>query len=188
FALVFGVVIFSGLYYRGILTFLPDLLGGTRALSGFSFSGLELEPSRYVYSGLLMVGIAGQYVGGRLTEMVEVEKGVAVGYGTLGVVALAFIPALEASVGVLLLVSAVLGFFLFVVQPLYQATIAEYTPPDSRGVSYGYTYLGVFGIGALGAAVTGYVLTYYDSTTLFVVLALFGGAASLPGVYLSVTE
>jgi MFS family permease len=76
---------------------------------------------------------------------------------------------------------ALVGFFLFVVQPFYQATVAEYTPAGTRGLSYGYTYLGVFGVGALGGAVAGGVLTYANDTALFAVLAAFGAAASLCG-------
>lgn len=186
FALVFAVVLFSGLYYRGILTFLPDLLGGLPSFSSFDFAALDLEPARYLYSALLMVGVLGQYVGGRLVEVMEVERGIAAGYGVLAVVALAFVPAMAAGGIAVVVVSVLLGFFLFVVQPLYQATVAEHTPPDARGLSYGYTYLGVFGVGALGASVAGFVLTYSSATALFVVLAGFGAVASLLSVPLVV--
>ena len=167
FAFVFVVVISSGLYYRGILTFLPDILGDV--ISFDPGLGLDFEASRYVYSALLAVGVAGQYLGGRLADG-RTERWMALGYGTLGVVALMFIPALSSSAG-LVAVSLVLGFFLFVVQPLYQNTIARHTPEEARGVSYGYTYLGVFGVGALGAAVAGAILTYSTTTVMFAVLA-----------------
>nr|WP_254662797.1 MFS transporter [Haladaptatus sp. W1] len=103
----------------------------------------------------------------------------------MALIALVFVPAADAGLVPLLVVSFALGFWLFAVQPLYQATVAEFTPPDARGLSYGYTYLGVFGIGALGAAVAGYVLQYYSPTVLFLVLAGFATVASLLGVLLS---
>ena len=86
--------------------------------------------------------------------------------------------------GALLAVSAVLGFFLFLVQPLYQATVAEYTPPDTRGLSYGYTYLAIFGIGALGAAMAGALLQFAGPSLLFGVLAgiALGGAGLSAGL------
>ena len=184
FAVAFVVAMASGLYYRGILTFLPEILGDTIAFDpGFGF---DFEASRYVYSGLLALGIAGQYTGGRLAEN-NTERRMALGYGTLAVVALAFVPVLDASVA-LVAVSLVLGFFLFVVQPLYQNTIARHTPKNARGVSYGYTYLGVFGIGALGATIAGTVLTYFDETVLFVVLALIAAVGSGAATYLVVTD
>jgi MFS family permease len=65
----------------------------------------------------------------------------------------------------------VLGFSLFVIQPLYQASVAEYSPPEARGLSYGYTYLAVFGVGALGASLAGGLLQYAGPSLLFGVLA-----------------
>jgi MFS family permease len=186
FALAFGVAMFSGLYYRGILTFLPDLLSGFPSLGPVEIAGYPrpLQPDQYFYSGLLMVGVLGQYVGGKATDRVPVSLGLVVGYGILAVLALAFLPVASLGLGPLLVIGSLLGFFLFLVQPFYQATIAESTPPEARGLSYGYTYLGVFGIGALGGAIAGGVLTYLSETALFVVLAGFGAAASLLGLAL----
>jgi MFS family permease len=181
FLLVFGAVMLSGLYYRGLLTFLPEILGGFPSLAPVEFAGRELAPQRYFYVGLLMVGIAGQYVGGRLTDRLPVEMGLLGGYGALAVLAVLFLPVATMGLGPLVVVAALVGFFLFVVQPFYQATVAEYTPAGARGLSYGYTYLGVFGVGALGGAVAGGVLTYANETALFVVLAGFAGVAALLG-------
>lgn len=167
FALVFGVVMLSGLYYRGVLTFLPDLLTPLVTLD----VPLDLDAGRYVYAGLLMVGIGGQYVGGLLTDRMNVEGALVRAFGLLAVVAVVFLPLARLGTAGLLAASAVLGFLLFLVQPLYQATVAEYTPPEARGLSYGFTYLGVFGIGALGAALAGAMLEYASDDVLFYVLS-----------------
>jgi predicted MFS family arabinose efflux permease len=66
-----------------------------------------------------------------------------------------------------------LGFVLFVIQPLYQATIAEYSPPDDRGLSYGFTYLANFGVGAGGAALAGLLLSAVGTDGTFLALAAF---------------
>ncbi|WP_348613657.1 MFS transporter [Halobaculum rarum] len=200
FALVFLVVMMSGLYYRGVLTFMPELLDG---LPGFEpvvvrsllpggivdpLGGLaarEVSPANYVYSGLLMIGVVGQYVGGKLTDRIPVERGIALSFGLLGVLALLFLPVANLGFAPFLVFGAVLGAALFVVQPFYQATVAEYTPAGTRGLSYGYTYLGVFGVGALGGAVAGTVLTYANPPMLFGVLATFGFVASATGVVLA---
>jgi MFS family permease len=186
FVFAFGVAMFSGLYYRGVLTFLPDLLSSFDQLQPIEVAGYprSLEPDQYFYSGLLMVGVLGQYVGGKLTDRIPVSLGLVGGYGTLAILALLFLPVATSGLPGLLAIGALLGFFLFLVQPFYQATIAESTPPEARGLSYGYTYLGVFGIGALGGTVAGGVLTYANETALFLVLAGFGAAASLLGVVL----
>ncbi|AXR76502.1 MFS family permease [Natrarchaeobaculum sulfurireducens] len=183
FALVFVIVMFNGLYYRGVLTFLPELLDDflTALLGdvGLEFFGPdspfaeEFDLAQYVYVGLLTVGIGGQYLGGKLTDRMPPERGVAIALFILVAIALVYVPAAEASLLTLAAASLALGFVLFALQPLTQATIAKYSPPDSRGLSFGYTYLGIFGVGALGATVVGAVLTYASPLAVFVVLAGF---------------
>ena len=197
FVLVFVIVMCSGLYYRGILTFLPELL---RDLPGFEpvpvdglFSALGIDvgadrmfyPQDYFYSGLLLIGVVGQYIGGKLTDRFSVEYGIAVAYGILSLLALLFVPVSEMGLVPLMALGTAIGVVLFLVQPMYQATVAEYTPPGTRGLSYGYTYLGVFGIGALGGGIAGSILAYASVTALFLTLAGFGIVASLLGLYLA---
>jgi len=182
FLVIFGIVVCSGLYYRGVLTFLPDILGGFPSLQPVDFGGETLEPGRYVYSGLLMIGVVGQYVGGRLTDRMAPSRALPFAFALLGLLALVFVPVSELGLLPVLALCAVLGVAVFVVQPLYQAAVAEHTPAGTRGLSYGYTYLGVFGVGALGGTLAGGILTYADVDTLFLVLAgigMLGAAASL---------
>ncbi len=183
FVLVFAVTFFSGLYYRGVLTFLPELLRDIPALSPVEFGGRTFEPGYYLYVGLLMVGILGQYAAGKLTDRYRPELGILAGFSALAVVAVLFLPAAAVGLPALLVVSALVGFFLFSVQPFYQASVAEYTPPGKRGLSYGFTYLGVFGVGAIGATIAGTLLTFFSADQLFLVLAgLATCAAALGGV------
>jgi MFS family permease len=190
FAFVFLIIIFNGLYYRGILTFLPELLSDFVAIDPLGAqgdaSGGQLKGSDFIYVGLLMVGIAGQYVGGRAIDRIPVERGLLIGYAILVGIALLFVPAAEAGLVALVAVSLLLGFFLFSLQPIYQATVAEYSPAEARGLSYGFTYLGQFGVGAMGAAVVGYILTFSTVATMFLVLGLFATiAAGVSGVLLA---
>ncbi|MFT4946890.1 MAG: MFS family permease [Natronomonas sp.] len=184
FATVFVLVLFNGLYYRGMVTFLPEMLGDflDPLVSLAPGEGLgpipdgrlarEFDLAQYLYAGLLAVGIGGQYVGGRLTDSVAVERGLAIMLGLLAGIALLFVPA-AGSLPTLLLASVALGFVLFGIQPLSQATIAKYSPPEHRGLSFGYTYLAIFGIGALGASIVGAALTYGSPAAVFVLLAAF---------------
>src|SRR6056297_661110 len=178
FTLAMLVVMANGLFYRGTLTFLPDVLGGFLppvgdAIGLFADSPLasEFDLAFYLYAGLLTVGIGGQYAGGKLTDRIDTATGLAAGFAGLAVVAVLFVPAARAGIAPLLAVSALLGFLLFSLQPLYQATIAEYSPPGDRGLSYGYTYLANFGVGAAGAALAGYLLTVVDVQGTFLALA-----------------
>ncbi|MEF8908080.1 MAG: MFS transporter, partial [Haloarculaceae archaeon] len=202
FVLVFVVVMCSGLYYRGVLTFLPELLRGlpgfepvpvgsllpapVRDLLGISVEGSRtLSPGDYFYSGLLLMGVVGQYAGGKLSDRIPVEYGLSGAFAVLAVLAVLFVPVSSMGLGPLLLFGPVLGIFLFVVQPMYQATVAEYTPAGTRGLSYGFTYLGVFGVGALGGGIAGALLAFADPTALFLTLAGFATVGSLVGLTLA---
>lgn len=185
FLAVIVMTMLSGLYYRGFLTFLPEVLSTFPTFSPIDLGGRTLEPSRYLYTVLLMFGLVGQYVGGKLTDRMATERPLTVAYATQAVLALLFLPASTAGLLPFLLVGAVVGFFLFVVQPLYQATVAEYTPAGTRGLSYGFTYTGAFGVGAAGAAIAGGILEFFDAGVLFVVLAAFSLGASSLAFYLT---
>jgi predicted MFS family arabinose efflux permease len=131
-----------------------------------------------------MVGIGGQYLGGRLTERIEPDRGMLLMLVCLTTFALLFVPAAETGLWGLLLVSFLLGFALFAMQPLSQATIAKYSLAGSRGLSFGYTYLAIFGVGALGAAIIGTVRTYGSMSTVFLALAAFSTLAGTFAVLL----
>jgi len=177
FVLVLAFAVSSGLYYRTFLTFLPDLLGDV--LSGLVDVQLidpespyaeEFDLARYLYVAVLTVGVFGQYLGGRIADRVRPERGLIGLMSVLAALALLFAPASETTAA-FLAVSLLLGVALFTVQPLSQATVAAYSPPDSRGLSFGFTYLAIFGVGSLGAALAGTVLTRAGPDELFVVLA-----------------
>nr|WP_084776806.1 MFS transporter [Natronorubrum thiooxidans] len=196
FLLVFVIVSFNGLYYRGVLTFLPDLLGDflTAAVGDIQLFSPDspvaekFDLAQYLYAGLLTVGIGGQYLGGRLTDTIEPERGLVIMLAILTAIGLLFVPAAKAGLGGLLAGSLVLGFALFAMQPLTQATIARYSIPESRGLSFGYTYLATFGIGALGAAVVGTVLTYASVSIVFGVLASFSVLGGLFAIALVTSQ
>jgi len=192
FAVVFVIVMANGLFYRGVLTFLPNLLEGLPGFEPIALSaivpGLDgggtLNPERYFYAGLLLVGVAGQYVGGKLTDRLPPAYGIAAAFAILAVLALAFLPVAALGIAPLLVFGALFGVTLFTAQPLYQAAVADHTPAETRGLSYGYTYLGGFGVGALGGALAGAILTYADAGALFATLAGIALVASTFAVVL----
>jgi MFS family permease len=149
-----------------------------------TFAGRSFEPSQYVYSGLLVLGGAGQFLGGKLVDRFPAERVLVANFAVLTLVALAFVPASDAGLVPLLIVSGMLGFFVFLEAPVNQEVISKHVPADLRGLSFGWTYIAVFGVGALGSAVAGFLLTNYSTTVLFAVLAGFAVLAALLGVYL----
>ncbi|WP_338741505.1 MFS transporter [Haloplanus salilacus] len=184
FALTLVVVMLYGTYYRGLLTFLPESLSGLAVFDAVVLAGWTVDPTQYVYAGLLAVGAVGQYAGGRLTDHVRPELALVGALGTLAVAAVAFVPASTVGPAPFLLVCGVLGLVLYAVAPIYQVAIAVRAPEDSHGLSYGYTYLGMFGVGALGAAMAGTVLTRAGTGALFSTLALLAALAAAVAVLL----
>jgi MFS family permease len=180
FVLVFALVMFEGLFYRGLLTFLPEILHGLPAMEDVEFTaGLRgFAPADYVFVGLLVVGMVGQYVGGKLTDRISVERGLVALFLILAVLALAFVPVSALGLGPLLAYCVLLGFFLFAIQPFYQVAVALHTPADTRGLSYGYTFLAEFGFGATSVALSGFVLGSFSLAAYFAVLAGFALVAA----------
>ena len=177
FLIVFAFVTLSGLYYRTFLTFLPDLLGDVlgglidvQLIDPESPYAEEFDVGRYLYVAVLTVGVLGQYLGGRIADRVPPERGLMALMGILAVLALLFVPA-GRTTATFVAAALALGVALFTVQPLSQATVAAYSPSEARGISFGYTYLGIFGVGSLGAALAGAVLTRAGPRDLFFVLA-----------------
>ncbi len=185
FVLVFAIGILYGMYYRGALTFLPDILADMPLFEPVERFGRSFEPSQYVYSGLLLLSGLGQYTGGKLVDRVRAEYALVGAYAFLVVLALAFIPSSNAGLIPLLVVAGCIGFAVFGVAPINQELISKYTSADVRGLSFGYTYVALFGIGSLGATIAGVVLTYASSAVLFVVLAGFAAGAVALGLYLT---
>ncbi len=188
FVIVFVIVMVYGMYFRGILTFLPEILSDIDYFARQQVFGYEVEPSQYVFAGLLLVGIFGQYAGGRLSDMFSVELTLVGSFLILIAASLLFVPAAGFGVISLLLICFLIGFFLYLIAPVYQAAIANYVSADTHGLSYGYTYLGTFGIGALGAPIAGSALAFTSVSILFVILAGFVGVGAILGWVLHITR
>ncbi|RQG99434.1 MFS transporter [Natrarchaeobius oligotrophus] len=184
FLLVFAIVTVVGLYYRGVLTYLPEILNGVPAMDGIAPPGdlMEFSLGDYFYVWLLVAGMAGQYVAGKLTSRVPVARGLAAIFVALGLLAVAFVPVASMGLLPILLFCGVLGFTLFAIEPFYQESVAVYTPAETRGLSYGYTYLGMFGLGAASISVGGLLLNQFSMEAFFLSLAVIAAAGSVLSV------
>ena len=176
FAVAFAVMMVHGLYARGVLSFLPEILADVPLFDPVSLFGRAFQPSQYVYAGLLLLGGVGQYAGGRLTDRLRVESLLMGAYAALVAASVLFVPASNAGVVPLLAVCGGLGFLIYATAPVRQALVAKYAPADVHGLSFGFTYLGVYGVGAVGASLAGFALTYTDVGGFFL---LFAGVAAV---------
>lgn len=182
FLLVFAIQMVYGVYYRGAFTFLPDVLAGVPVFEPLTLGGRDLEASRLAYTWLLLVGVAGQYAGGIASDRVSPERALVGAFAGLAAVSIAFLPVSNAGVGPLLGVCALLGFFAYAVAPVAQTVVARSVDEASHGLSFGFVYLGTFGVGALGALLAGAALDIGGSAALFAGLTVVAVlAAALAG-------
>jgi len=162
--LILLVYIFSGIAYWGTLTFLPRLV----------------ESGSFVL--LLALGAAGQVVSGHLADRGRPDRILF----ALSLFAGSLLAAFALNPENLFLPAAWLfGFLLFSLEPLQNTLVTGEVPPNARGTAFGITFLGVFGLGSVGAALAGLLLAQGQKGILFGVLGLSllvsGGLALLVG-------
>lgn len=183
FVLVFAIEILYGVYYRGIFTFLPDVLTDLPIFEPVAIGDRTVEAGEIAYSGLLLVGVLGQYAGGLISDKKSSELALLGTFIVLVVATVLFVPASAIGIVPLSVVCIALGFSIYAFAPIAQTLVAEYVAEESHGLSFGYIYLGMFGVGAVGAALAGVTLDYGGVTALFGaltgVLILCSGLAAL---------
>lgn len=165
FVLLLIAILFMGVVYRGVTTFLPKFFA-TRltdeASTGTALGGLLTTLA-------LAVGLVGIWAGGRLAD-----RGVAAPVLFL-LGAAAQIPFLVALgyLGSPGLVPAAMGvaFFHFLTQPAGNYMVADFTPPRLRGLGYGVYFFMSFGAGSVGAVLGGWISERTGLSGTFPVLA-----------------
>lgn len=184
FLIAFAIMMIHGIYSRGVLSFLPEILANIPLFAPIQLGAETFQPSQYVFAGLLLLGGAGQYLGGRLTDRGSTERALLVTYGAIVLLSVAFFPAVNLGLLPILLVCGGLGFTIYMSAPIRQALLAKYSPADVHGLSFGYFYLGVYGIGALGASLAGIVLTYATAEQFFLIFGAIAAVVIVLGLLL----
>lgn len=172
-AFLFFAMMCGGFNYRCLLTALPSFLSGESA-AGAAKAILPLLLT-------LGVGGVGQYAGGWLADRFG-------GRLVYPVLVLLMVP-LSAGLGFLGGTPAALGiacglaFCVFAQQPVENTLLAESTSAGRRSTSYGIKFVLTFGIGAVGAYVTGWMWHHFNA--LGPVFYLIAGSAALMALLLS---
>lgn len=177
FGLLVVMYVAAGLYYRGVLTFLPDFLDTVAMLPPLVLGGVSFTPGRWVYSAILLVGAIGQIAGGNLGER----------YGPGPVLLGIFVATSAALLGLsalggttVLVAGFLFGVLLFTLPPLQSALVSKYVSEASQGLGYGFVFAVNFGFGSLGAALAGTVIeagSFARWLQLFAVFPLVAFAA-----------
>lgn len=166
--LVYAIFVLNGFIYRGSITFLPTHIEENVHVS---FLGLD---EAWLASSLVTVallgGAAGQLFGGVLSQRYALER-LAVPFAAVAVVALLLTGA---SGGLALVAAAALFvFFNFGGQPVYTGLIADYTPGQALGRSFGISFFAAFGLGSSAATFAGFLADRWGTDTVYLALAGF---------------
>ncbi len=157
FASILLVYMFAGFAYQGSLTFLPRFV----------------DPGFYALA--LGLGAGGQVVSGFLADRRHPDR-VLFALSLAAAALLVLLSWLRPSAAFTAAALA-FGFLLFSLEPLQNTLVTGEVPPSFRGSAFGFTFLSVFGIGSLGAALAGWLLSQNESATLFLALGACLAAA-----------
>ncbi len=176
FALVLG-----GIAYRGNIVLLPAYLELKSTffhniISSFAFiptQGTKTLAATILSSFILLTGIFGQMLGGRLADRHDLRYA----YLFVHAMSLPFLLAMAFTSDYLLAVCAAgYAFFNFGSQPIENSLIAAFTPSRWRSTSFAVKFILNFGIGSSVVYLIGMIKRAYSLETVYVFLA---GAAML---------
>ncbi|HID87673.1 MAG TPA: MFS transporter [Anaerolineae bacterium] len=169
--LVYAIATLGGFIYRGSLTFLPTYLTEKVTINVLGIEGTTL--GGLITTIALLIGMMGQYAGGRLAERFRPE--------IVWALLMALLTPLLFLLGRLAnapLIAVTMGFILtyFCSQPVGNVLVARFTPSRSRGLGYGISFLFTFGVGSFATGFSGYIAERYGLNRIFYTL---GGIALL---------
>ena len=165
----------GGIIYRATTVTLPayfemrnsGLYQGFLWLSGQSGSANLF--ATLIVSSIYLVGMVGQYVGGRVGEKADLGHGYLIFH--LITVPAALLMAVSSNFP-LVVFATIHSFFLLGMQPLENTLVARLTPPELHSSAFGLKFVLTFGVGALSVNMVTLVKGNFGMESVFVTLAL----------------
>jgi MFS family permease len=142
--LFYVIAVLNGFIFHGATTFLPTHLAAVKNL----FVGNALT------TATLLLGIAGQYVGGVLAARFRHEL---VLVGSFFVSGIALVLLGSAGGGFLVVPALAYGFAHFSTQPVTNTLVSRLTSSRRQGLAFGVNFFLAFGLGSFGTGFVGYV-------------------------------
>ncbi len=175
FAVLLVIMMLGGVVYRGSTVILPSLfeLRGThlyQAVAGLLSERVSGNVTATVLTSCLyLVGMLGQYAGGRVGERFDLRLGYLVFH--LLTVPAAFAMAMLTDIPLVLL-ATVHSFFLLGMQPIENTLVARLTPPAMHSMAFGMKFVLTFGVGSLGVKLVRFVESTRGIDAVFPALGL----------------
>jgi len=175
FLILLIAMMLGGIAYRGASVILPAYIELKTPVVfdwlNFQFNG-ELSKNLVATSTtsfIYMIGIIGQFIGGRLAEKIDLRIGYLV-FHSITVPAVLFM-SMTMNLPLIML-ALVYNFFLLGMQPIENTLVSRYTPPKFRHSAYGLKFVLTFGVGAFAVKAVEYISVQYSVESVFVVLSV----------------
>jgi MFS family permease len=132
-----------------------------------------------ITSFIYLVGMAGQYYGGRVGQSVDLGKG----YLIFHLITIPAVLVMAVTSNMPLVIFAMIhSFFLLGMQPLENTLVARLSPPELHSSAYGLKFILTFGVGALSVNMVTSIKASYGFSGVYVGLAFV--STTLVGVIL----
>lgn len=163
-------IVLSALSYQGIVFFFPTFLLLQRTL--------HQDIAAYAYSMMLLVGVAGEFLGGIASDRYGSKRGVVMtNIGALfGLIALLVVPLTPLAVVLFILIY---GISVFGNEPSVTSLVGGITPEEYSGRVFGIMFCLSFGLGSVSTTIAGYFADHYGLTASYWVMATILAVAAI---------
>ena len=163
-----------GFAHHGLFNFLPYYFEET-VKTGFG----AVVGSGFLTGFVLLLGIIGQLIGGRLGEIFQ-RKNLYVWVVGLNIPFLILMAFYQG--WILVGITGILGAINFMFQPVNNSLLADVTPTENRGIIYGFSAGISFSVGSFAGIIGGYLGEALSINYIFPSMALF----LIPAVLLAI--
>ena len=174
FLILLVAMMLGGIAYRGATVIIPayfelktpDIFQWLN--SQFSGDISKNLVATSITSSILLIGMVGQFAGGRLAEKFDLR----LGYLIFHVITVPAVFLMSMSTDLPLVFWALIyTFFLLGMQPIENTLVSRYTPKSFRHSAFGLKFVLTFGVGALAVKAVEFISVEYSLEAVFVVLS-----------------
>jgi MFS family permease len=175
FFILLGAMMLGGVVYRGATVILPAYFElRNQAIFHWIHSAAGIGLSKNLVatalvSFIFIVGMLGQYTGGRIAERYDLRFCYLVFHAIT--IPAALLMAIAADIPLVIL-ALIYFFFLIGMQPIENTLVAKFTPTKFRHSAYGLKFILTFGVGALSIKMIKAIETAVNIEAVFYALGL----------------
>ena len=175
FLILLVAMMLGGVVYRATTITLPAYfeLQNRDLYQSFLYLSGELGSANLfatlITSFIYLVGMAGQYFGGRVGQSTDLGRG----YLIFHLITIPAVIAMAMTSNMPLVIFAMIhSFFLLGMQPLENTLVARLSPPELHSSAYGLKFVLTFGVGSLSVNMVSFVKETYGFGGVYIGLAL----------------